>query len=205
MIPSDIEKLKQTFGDREFTGKEAAETLGLNAKQHAGAMVNQLKGMRIAYKTTNGWRFGTKPVPFKTVEPTPTTIAPAVTSELACIHPSLMRISDFLLHERAIVLADARKIEGSDAIRLITPILEYDTTFRATRNKVLTFSKKDDPKEYAAIRVWLDGMAGSPPIVDETALELAADLEVKLNAANQEIAELKAKIESIRGMLRGEL
>ena len=195
MVAQDVEKLKAAFGDREFTGKQAAEALGLNAKQNSGALVNHLKGMGVAYKTTNGWRFGTPPdAPVKAD-------APVIERAPTCAAPSLVRIGDLYLHERLLLIASVQFQEASPAIRIHTTILELDPATKHPRNKVLNFIKARDPREYAQAMAWIDGMAGQPPVVDDTALELAADLEIKLNAARKEIADLKAKIEAIRGAL----
>ncbi len=207
ILPQDIEKLKAAFGDREFTGKQATEVLGIDAKQFAGAVTNHLKGLRVAYKTANGWRFGTKPEAPISVPAMPSVAqpvaAPVVTSELVCSAPSLVHIGELYIPQSMTWIADTI---DRRAITLHTAILEIDPATKHPRNKRITFHKDREPREYAQFIAWLDGMAGVPPqAVDETALELAAELEKKLNAANKEIAELKAKIDAIRGMFRGEL
>src|SRR5512147_1162121 len=113
MLQQDIEKIKQAFGDREFTGKQAADVLGLNAKQHSGALVNHLKGMRIAYKTANGWRFGPQPQSHQTPEAPVKAESTPITSELIST-PPLTRIGDYLMfHERVILIADTARQDGS--------------------------------------------------------------------------------------------
>ena len=196
MVAQDVEKLKQAFGDREFTGKDVARVLGLTDFRTSGTIVKTLRRDGLAYQTINGWRFGTPPdAPVKAEYP-----APALSAEL-CSAPSLVRIGDLFLHERLLLIASVQFQEASPAIRIHTTILELDPATKHPRNKVLNFIKARDPREYAQAMAWLDSMAGSPPAADDTALELAADLEIKLNAARKEIADLKAKIEAIRGAL----
>lgn len=208
IVAQNVGKLKAAFGDRAFSGRDVSDVLEVDARGTGGIFKYMLARSLIRRVKTGAYQFISQAAPAEApvkADAPASTPAPVITSELVCSPPSVVRIGDFLLHDRAMVLADTRKIEGLDAIRLVTTILEYDTTFRAVRNKVLTFSKKEDPREYAAMRAWLDSLAGKAPTVDDTALELAAELESKLNAANREIAELKAKIDAIRGMFRGEL
>ncbi len=200
IVSQNVEKLKTAFGDEVFSGKDVARVLGTDVRGTGGIFKHMFKRKEVQRIMGGVYRFTKQEAPVE-IATTPATIAPVVASETACNHP-LTRIGEFLFHERVILIADKARQDGSDAIRLITSVLEYDTTFRAVRNKVINFTKSRDPREYAAMRAWLDGMAGVPPqAVDETALELAAELERKLNAANQEIAELKAKLEAIRGAL----
>ena len=176
----------------------------------SGALLKSLRRESLISQTVKGWRFSTatailnpvKPPVWVTEAPTHTHADLIAAVEPVRSAPSLVRIGEFLFHERVLLIADQSRQEGSEAIRLITSVLEYDTTFRAVRNKVINFTKNRDPSEYAAMRAWLNNLAGVPPqAVDETALELAAELEGKLNAATKEIAELKAKLEAIRGAL----
>lgn len=194
MIPQDIEKLKAEFGDREFTGKQAAEALGLNAKQYSGALVNQLKSMRVVYQTPNGWRFGTMPV-----VSAPASIPTTPVDAVPCAMPMVARIGRLYLHERLLLLAYQ---EQPETLRIYTTIIEVDPATKHPRNKIINIRKAYKPREYAQVLAWLDGMAGTPPaVVDDTALELAAELERKLNAALDERDELKRKLDAIRGAL----
>ncbi len=196
IVAQNVEKLKQAFGDQAFSGRDVARVLGKDVRGTGGIFKYMIARREVQRIKSGAYQF----VKAETQAPV-ALFTPVVTNELACEHP-LTPIGDFLFHERVILIADKARQDGSDAIRLITSVLEYDTTFRAVRNKVINFTKSRDPREYAAMRAWLDGMAGvSPQAVDETALELAAEFERKLNVANQEIAELKAKLEAIRGAL----
>ena len=209
MVPQDVEKIKQAFEDQEFTGSDIARVLELETWHGSGWRIKFLRNRDLIHKTVGGYRFGPSPdAPIKVAEaPAPVASpAPIVTSEPPCIPPPLVRIGELYLHERLLLVADTARQEGSDAVRLYTTIIEVDPASKHPRNKIINFVKARDPREYAQARAWLDSLAGvPPPAVDETALELAAEFERKLNAANEEIATLKAKIEAIRVMFRGEL
>ncbi len=206
ILPQDIEKLKQAFGDREFTGKELAAVLELPTFHGTGWRIKWLRTRDMIHVTNHGYRFGPAiKEMIAEITPAPAQIAPVVTSELVCNPPSLVRIGELYLHERMLLIADTARQEASQALRIYTTIIEVDPGTKHPRNKVINFVKTRDPREYAQAMAWLDDLAGTPHAVDETALELAAELESKLNVANKEIAELKAKIEAIRGMFRGEL
>jgi len=198
MVTQDIEKIKSAFGDREFTGKDVANVLGITDYRATGVIVKGLRRDGLAYQTINGWRFGT---PSVAPQASPITAAAPVHAVVATpIAPQLARIGEFYLSERMILIAHTGNQEGSPAIRFYTSILEIDPTTKHPRNKIVNFTKSRDPKEYAQALAWLNSMAGEmPPAVDDTALELAAELEKKLNAANAEIAELTRKLDIIRG------
>lgn len=209
MIPSDIEKLKQAFGDREFTGKDVARVLEMKTWHGSGAMLKSMRRAKLIYATTNGWCFGTPP---QNTQPAPVEapivstlpiVAPVI--EPPPIMPSLVRIGELFIHERTLLIADHARQEASDAVRLYTTIIEVDPATKHPRNKIINFLKSRDPREYAQAIAWLDGLAGDPHAADDTALELAADLEKQLNAARKENADLKSKLEAIQGMLRGAL
>ncbi len=204
MLPQDIEKLKQAFGDREFAGKDVARVLEMRTWHGSGAALKGLRRKGLIYATANGYRFGTPLVIQGDLvnAPSPRVSTPAP----VCHSPSVMRIGELYLHERMLLIADTARQDTSAALRIYTTIIEVDPATKHPRNKIINFIKARDPREYAQAMTWLDSMAGVPPQdVDETALELAAELERKLSAANQEIAELKAKLEAIRGMIRGDL
>ena len=205
MVAQEIEKLKQAFGDQEFNGSDIARTLELSSYKASGWRIKFMRNRDIIHKTIGGYRFGADPEA-SVIAPAPILATPIVTSELVCNPPSLVRIGELYLHERLLLIADTARQEASDAVRLYTTIIEVDPASKHPRNKIINFVKARDPLEYAQARAWLDSLAGVPPqAVDETALELAAELEGKLIAANKEVADLKAKIEAIRGMIRGEL
>lgn len=200
MIPSDIEKLKAEFGDREFTGTELALALGLKTWHGSGTMLKSLRRQGLAYQTVNGWRFGAPPdAPVKAEAPAPVKAEAPVQSP--CATPPLVRIGAYYMHERMLHIVHMGQQDGSDAVRFYTSMIEIDPNTKHSRNKVINFVKARDPREYGQALAWLDSLAGKPHAADETALELAAELEDKLNAAHKEIAELKAKIEAIRGAL----
>ena len=118
----------------------------------------------------------------------------------------MTRLSPRIFLPALLLIADTARQEASEALRIYTTIIEVDPATKHPRNKIVNFIKTRDPREYAQAVAWLDSLAGAPiEAVDDTALELAVDLERKLNAANEEIGQLKAKIEAIRGMIRGEL
>lgn len=196
MVAQDIEKLKQAFGDREFTGSDIQRVLDLKTFHGTGWRIKWLRSRNMIYATVGGYRFGTQP---ESTEVAPSEPPPAA-SEPTSTPPSLVRIGDLYLHERLLLIADKARQEASDAVRIYTTIIEVDPATKHPRNKIVNFIKARDPREYAQAIAWLDGMAGVPPhVVDDTALELAAELERKLNAANKEIADLKAKLTIIRG------
>ena len=113
----------------------------------------------------------------------------------------MVLIGNLYLHERLLLIADKTQIDGSPALRVHTTVIEVDPATKHPRNKVIKIIKSQEPREYAQVVAWLDSLAGLPHAIDETALELAAELESKLNAAQKEIAELKGKIDAIRGAL----
>ena len=199
MLPQDVEKLKAEFGDREFTGKDIGIVLGMSDFRGTGTILKSLRKAGIAYQTVDGWRFGAPPE-----SPTvaaPAIAAPVVESAPVVISPSVVRIGEFYLSEHMLLIVHTGNQEGSPALRFYTTIIEVDPATKHPRNKIINFIKARDPREYAQSVAWLDSLAGNPPHADDTALELAAELERKLNAANEEIANLKAKIEAIRGAL----
>jgi len=197
MIQADFEKVKAALGDREFTGKDIAGVLGIDPKS-SGWILKVWRRDGLAYQTVNGWRLGT---PSEAPQASPITAAAPVHAVVATpIAPQLARIGEFYLSKRMILIAHTGNQEGSPALRFYTSILEIDPATKHPRNKIVNFTKARDPKEYAQAVAWLNSMAGEmPPAVDDTALELAAELEKKLNAANAEIAELTRKLDIIRG------
>lgn len=197
MVLQDVEKIKQAFGDREFSGKDVARVLELKTWHGSGAMLKWLRRRNMVYATRNGYRFGTPSAAPASIQSDSTPVA----DQTACILPPLVRIGEFYLSDKMLLIVHTGNQEGSPALRFYTTILEIDPATKHPRNKIINFVKSRDPREYAQAAAWLDSMAGTPHAVDETALELAAELEQKLNAANQEIASLKAKIEAIRGAL----
>ncbi len=207
MRTQEIEKLKHEFGDQEFTGNDMERVLELKSFHSTGWRTKWLTRRDIIHKTAHGYRFGPPPEsPISAPDQQPPAAPPAVpieTSEL--VSSPLVRIGDLYLHERMLLIADTVRQEASDAVRIYTTIIEVDPATKHPRNKIINFVRARDPREYAQARAWLDSLAGMPQAADDTALELAAELERKLNAAKGEIAELKAKIESIRGMLRGDV
>ena len=194
MIAQDIEKLKEAFGDREFTGNDAGRVLDLPDRTGVGSRFKYMFNRNMIVRTQHGYRFVIAPA------------APIAASEKECNSPPMVRIGELYLHERMLLIADTARQEASEALRIYTTIIEVDPATKHPRNKIVNFIKTRDPREYAQAVAWLDSLAGAPiEAVDDTALELAVDLERKLNAANEEIGQLKAKIEAIRGMIRGEL
>ena len=206
MLTQDIEKLKQAFEDQEFSGNDIARVLELSSYHGAGWRIKFMASRGLIHKTPHGYRFGAPPeaAPTTVKTFTPTVAAPIVPSELLCSPPSVVRIGELYLHERLLLIADTARQEASDALRIYTTIIEIDPASKHPRNKIVNFIKARDPREYAQARAWLDVLAGMPPNADDTALELATELESKLNAAKKEIAELRAKLDAIRGMIRGE-
>ena len=217
-VAQNVEKLKSEFGDRAFSGRDVARVLGKDAHGTGGIFKYMLARREILRIKSGAYQFlATKAPAAENADPAQPSIGfiaptPVVTSEPLCSPSPLVRIGDLYLHERMLLIADvARQMDAttqaaSAAVRLYTTIIEVDPATKHPRNKIVNFTKSRDPKEYALTLAWIDSMAGVPSqAVDETALELAAEHEKKLNTANQEIAELKAKLESIRGMLRGEL
>ncbi len=194
MLPQDIDKLKAAFGDQAFSGRDLGKVLGIEPRGTGGAfkyLLNRGVIRRIksgAYQFTGG------------AIATPATVAPVVASELVCKPPVLVRAGELYLHERLLLIADVARQEGSAAVRLYSTIIEIDPASKHPRNKIVNFIQSRDPREYAQVMAWLDSLAGNPPpAVDDTALELAAELERQLIVAKKEIAELKAKLDIIRG------
>lgn len=203
-----VDKLKAEFGDRAFSGNDVAKLLGTDP-HGTGGLFKYMLARREVHKIRSGaYQFVSysqaTPAPIAPVE---TPSAPqAAASEVLNTPPLLARIGEFYLSEHMLLIVHTGNQEGSPALRFYTTIIEVDPATKHPRNKVINFIKSRDPREYAQAIAWLDGMAGEPPhAVDDTALELAADLEKQLNAAKQEIADLKSKIDAIRGMFRGEL
>lgn len=196
MVAQDVEKLKQAFGDQEFTGKDVARVMGMKSYHGTGAMLKSMRRQGIIHaRNGDKWQFGTSPEVPQSSAAAQAASAP-LAEQPACPKPSLVKVGDLYLHERLLLVADI----AIDGVRIYTPIIEIDPTTKHPRNKVITFFKQRDPREHAQVMAWLDGMAGSPVVVDDTALELAAELERKLNAANQENAELKAKIKKLQAI-----
>ena len=199
MIPNDVERIKQAFGDQEFDGLDAMRVLGMTDKQAIGSRFKYMLNRNMIVKTKpRRYRFidATSPVVPQTSAAAHAARAPEADPP-ACAHPIMVKVGDLYLHERLLLVVDV----ASDHLRVYTPIIEIDPATKHPRNKVITFYKQRDPREYAQVMAWLDSMAGTLPAVDDTALELAAELEQQLNAARQEIASLKARIETIRGAL----
>ena len=197
MVAQDVEKLKATFGDHAFSGSDVARVLGRNTHGTGGIfkfMINRGEVIRIrpgAYQfvaNPKDAQIKAESAPVNDQPPAPTT-------------PSLVRIGELYLHERLLLVADTARQEASDAVRLYTTIIEVDPATKHPRNKIINFIKARDPREYAQARAWIDSLAGDPHPADDTALELAADLERQLNAARKENADLKAKLDAIRGAL----
>ena len=57
MLSQDVEKLKQAFGDREFTGKAMMSVLNLHHFSASGSAIKQLRNQGLIAKTDNGYRF----------------------------------------------------------------------------------------------------------------------------------------------------
>lgn len=206
MILQDIVKIKQEFGDRTFSGKDVAKLLGIDPRGTGGIFKYMRERGMIRQIKSGVYQFVASPQ-----VPTPAPIAPAETpsappeaaSAPVCVAKSVVKIGTLYIPETVNWLADTL---DTGRVTLHTAILEIDPNTKHARNKRVTFRKDTEPREYAQLVAWLDDLAGEPPnVVDETALELAAELEMKLNAANKEIADLKAKIDAIRGIFRGEL
>ena len=197
IVAQNVEKLKAEFGDQAFSGKDVARVLGTDVRGTGGIFKYMLARREILRIKSGAYQFVKPEAPVKQEAQ-----APVATSELLCSPPTLVRIGDLYLSERMLLIADIARQEASPALRIYTTIIEVDPATKHPRNKIVNFNKGREPREYAQARAWLDGMAGVPPqAVDETALELAAELERKLNTANHEIAELKAKLDAIRGAL----
>lgn len=200
MVAQDVEKLKQAFGDNAFSGKDVAKVLNMDARGTGGIFKYMLLRRQVRKVRSGIYQFVRKEVsaPIQAIPET----APVVASELVCSRPTVVRIGDLYLAERMLLITSTAFQEASPALRIYTTVIEVDPATKHPRNKVLNFIKARDPREYAQAMAWLDSLAGVPtPAVDETALELAAELEGKLSAANKEIAELQAKLDAIRGAL----
>jgi len=195
----NMDELKAHFGDREFTGKDLATHLGLNW-QSSGAMIKELKNNGHIYSTPGGWRFRVNPVPAQ--------IATPITAAEPLVMPARMaRVGGYYIHESAVLIADVMQ-DGK--VTLFTTILEIDGETKHPRNKKLLFTQQHAPTEYRATIAWLKSMASEP--IDtaddtdrETALQLAEEATQKLIAAEKKIADLQAKIDSIKIAMNGAL
>jgi len=198
MVTQDqqVEKLKAEFGDQAFSGTDVARVLGMDKRGTGGIFKYMLLRGLVRRIKSGTYQF------IKADAPVKAEIAPVVvTNEPLCSAPQVVRIGELYLAECMLLIASTAFQEASPAIRIYTTILEIDPATKHPRNKVLNFIKSREPKEYAAALAWLDSMAGAPHAADETALELAAELESKLNAAKKEIADLRGKLDAIRGAL----
>jgi hypothetical protein len=206
MLTQDIEKLKQAFGNQEFSPADMVRVLQLKSHHSTGQKLRTMIDQAIVHKTRRGYQFGAQAeAPVKAAPAPAPAPAPVVAAamEVAPLlpQPALVRTNDLYLSERMLLIVSTAFQEASPALRIYTTILEIDPATKHPRNKVLNFIKAREPREYEQVRAWLDGMAGAPHAADETALELAAELEAKLNAAKKEIADLTRKLDAIRGAL----
>lgn len=203
MIPSDIEKLKAEFGDRAFSGVDVARVLDRDAHGTGGIFKFMLTRHMVRKIRSGAYQFlGAAPIKGDAAPDAVISAPPVAIGELLSSAAPVALIGEYFFHERMLHVVTTAPQEGSPALRFHTTIIEIDPATKHPRNKVINFIKSREPREYAQALAWLHGLAGSPaPAVDETALELAADLEKQLNAAKIEIAELKAKLEAIRGAL----
>ena len=119
----------------------------------------------------------------------------------------MSRIGGYYIHESAVLIADVMQ-DGK--VTLFTTILEIDGDTKHPRNKKLLFTKQHAPTEYRETIAWLKSMASEP--IDtaddtdrETALQLAEEATQKLIAAEKKIADLQAKIDSIKIAMNGAL
>jgi len=194
----NVDELKTHFGDQEFTGKALAAHLGLNW-QTSGAIIKELRNDGYIYSTPGGWRFGMNIVP---------DLATPITAAEPLVAPARMsRIGGYYIHESAVLIADVMQ-DGK--VTLFTTILEIDGDTKHPRNKKLLFTKQHAPTEYRETIAWLKSMASEP--IDtaddtdrETALQLAEEATQKLIAAEKKIADLQAKIDSIKIAMNGAL
>lgn len=186
-----IEQFKTHVGQRDWRATEMAEFFGLNGYRATSSRLIQLRAAGVIMRSGDtAWRFTGAPVT-QTAIPMPVSNAPAST-------PPMVKIGPLYLHERLVLLADTGE-QGRLIIH--TTIIEIDPATKHPRNKRITFKQESEPAEYRAALAWLDSMTGSAPASDDTALELAAETERKLNAANDRIKELEQQLSIVRSAL----
>ena len=201
MLTQDVDKLKQAFGDRAFSGNDVAKVLGVDATATGGAFKFMIRRGDIRKVSSGAYQFVAPVAPADHVAPIVPSAPVQQATKLVSAPAALVWIGDLYLHERLLLIADTARQEASDAVRIYTTIIEIDPATKHPRNKIINIRKAYEPREYAQVKAWLDGMAGDAPHADDTALELAAELERKLNAALEERDEYKRKLDAIRGAL----
>jgi hypothetical protein len=116
---------------------------------------------------------------------------------------TMQKIGGYYISENTLLLVDTTQ---TDRVVIHTTLLEIDRETKHPRNKRLLFTLANDPKEYHGILAWVDRLAGTPIDVTSTvnehaALQLAAETEQKLVAANKRIEELEAALKPLRALL----
>jgi len=197
-------QLKTAFGDREFTGTEAAPVIGLKSYHGTGMIFSALLYRHMLQKTQNGYRVasdnGTAPALEAPQTSTPNPPNP-VTTELATT-PRLIKAGGYYIAGEAILIAGCHE---RDKVVLYTSIIEIDGVTKLSRNKRIVFNRQQEPDEYAAIMAWLRANANEPQTSPEdthAALQLAEEATGKLTVALAEIETLKGKLAQFRAMLQ---
>lgn len=116
---------------------------------------------------------------------------------------SMQRIGGYYISETTVLLAD---VTNAGRVVVHTSLLEIDRETKTPRNKRLLFTQQNDPIEYKTMLAWLDTLAGTPIEIvnaanETAALQLAAEMEIKLNAANTKIAQLEAALAPLRALM----
>lgn len=116
---------------------------------------------------------------------------------------SMQRIGGYYISETTVLLAD---VTNAGRVVVHTSLLEIDRETKTPRNKRLLFTQQNDPIEYKTMLAWLDTLAGTPIEIvnaanETAALQLAAEMETKLNAANTKIAQLEAALAPLRALM----
>lgn len=120
---------------------------------------------------------------------------------------SMQKIGGYYISANAVLIAD---VTQAGRVVVHTSLLEIDRETKHPRNKRLLFTQVNDPIEYKAMLTWLDQLAGVPIELitnanELAALQLAEEMQTKLTAANQRIAELEAAIAPLRSLLNGKI
>jgi len=201
-------QLTAAFGDREFTGTEAAPALGLKSYHGTGMIFSALLYRRMLQKTANGYRVasdnGTVSAP-EAPQPIARDSVAQLTAELVTTS-RLIKAGGYYIAGEAILIAGTHE---RDKVVLYTSIIESETDpvtkAKLTRNKRIVFTRQQEPDEYAAIMAWLRANASEPQTSPEdahAALQLAEEATSKLTTALAEIETLKGKLAQFRAMLQ---
>ena len=151
----------------------------------------------------NGTYVAKRPVWARHEKPATNDSAPHVATEAALITPAhFVKIGGYYFAQGTILLADTLQ---ADKVTLHTTILEIDGETKHPRNKKLLFTRQHAPEEYYAVLAYLSAASGvptaDPSMNEEAAMALAEEATKALAAAQEQIKELRTKLDKFKAVL----